>query len=188
MPTPTPTPRPTPTGTTTTTPTATATATAKVHSAAIQIRPFQAADRDGVMALAPRLTEWVAAWREPEAVLAAVRGWVSGSAGQAGAGDHAFYVAVVGEEIAGLVTVHEQAHFSGQVDAYVGELVVAPAHEGRGVGSRLVRAAEGWAAGRGLAFITLDTGADNGPARGLYTSLGFTLESVRMTKPVGYPA
>ena len=51
-----------------------------------------------------------------------------------------------------------------------------------------MRAAEGWAAGRGLAFITLDTGADNGPARGLYTSLGFIPEAVRLTKRVGYPA
>ena len=158
------------------------------QSTAIQIRPFQAADRDGVMTLAPRLTEWVCAWREPEAVLAAVRGWVGGSADKAGDDDHAFYVAVAGEQTVGLVTVCEQAHFSGQVDAYVGELVVAPGWEGRGVGSRLMQAAEGWAAGRGLAFITLDTGADNGPARGLYTSLGFIPEAVRLTKRVGYPA
>jgi ribosomal protein S18 acetylase RimI-like enzyme len=157
-------------------------------SAAIQIRPFQAADRDGVMALAPRLTEWVSGWREPDAVLAAVRGWVSGSADQAGDDDHAFYVAVAGEQIVGLVTACEQAHFSGQVDAYVGELVVAPTWEGRGVGRRLMRAVEGWAAGRGLTFITLHTGADNEPARSLYTSLGFTLEAVSLTKPVGYPA
>ena len=34
-------------------------------SAATQIRPFQAADRDGVMALAPRLTEWVSDWWNP---------------------------------------------------------------------------------------------------------------------------
>ena len=160
----------------------------QTQSGAIQIRSFQAADRDGVMALAPRLTEWVSAWREPEAVLAAVRGWVSGAAGKAGDEDHAFYVAVAGDQIVGLVHVCEQAHFSGQVDAYVGELVVAPSWEGRGVGSRLMEAAESWAVGRGLVFITLDTGANNGPARGLYTSLGFTLESVRLTKPVGYPS
>jgi ribosomal protein S18 acetylase RimI-like enzyme len=162
--------------------------TPQTQSAAIQIRPFQAVDRDGVMVLAPRLTEWVSAWRQPEAVLAAVRGWVSGSADKAGDDDHAFYVAAARDQVVGLVTVCEQAHFGGQVDAYVGELVVAADWEGRGVGTRLMRAAEGWAADRGLAFITLHTGADNGPARGLYTSLGFTPEDVRLTKPVGYPA
>lgn len=135
------------------------------------------------MALAPRLTEWVPAWRDPGAVLAAVRGWVSGSADRVGDADRAFFVAVVAGQVVGLVTVGEQAHFSGQVDAYVGELVVAPSVEGRGTGSRLMRAAENWAAGRALPFICLDTGAGNAPARSLYTTLGFREESVRLTKP-----
>ena len=150
----------------------------------IAIRPFQPADRDAVMDLAPRLTEWVAAWRDPAAVLAAVRGWVSGSADKAGGADRAFFVAVAAGQIVGLVSVWEQAHFIGQLDAYVGELVVAPDWAGRGMGRQLMRAAETWAADRGLSFISLDTGAANTPARTLYTSLGFTLESVRLTKPI----
>jgi ribosomal protein S18 acetylase RimI-like enzyme len=80
--------------------------------------------------------------------------------------------------------VGEQAHFAGQVDGYVGELAVARDWEGRGVGRRLMAAAEDWAAGRGLAFLTLDTGADNHPARGLYRSLGFGEETVGLTKRV----
>jgi ribosomal protein S18 acetylase RimI-like enzyme len=150
----------------------------------IEIRAFQPGDLAGVMALAPRLTEWVAAWRDPAAVLAAVRGWVSGSATQANQDDHAFFVAVADRQIVGLVTVSEQEHFSGQVDAYVSELAVAQAWEGRGIGGGLMRAAESWAAGRELSFISLHTGAANTPARGLYTSLGFALEDVRLTKPV----
>jgi ribosomal protein S18 acetylase RimI-like enzyme len=153
----------------------------------VQIRAFRPGDRDGVMALAPRLTEGVAPWRDPQAVLAAVRGWVSGSADQAGRDGHAFYVAVAADEVVGLVTVCEQAHFSGQMDAYVGELVVAKAWEDRGIGRLLMAAAEGWAAVRGLAFITLETGEDNGPARGLYRALGFLGEGVRLTKPVAQP-
>jgi ribosomal protein S18 acetylase RimI-like enzyme len=154
----------------------------------IEIRRYRTTDRDGVMALAPRLTEWVSPWRDPGAVLAAVQGWVSGSADQAGDADRAFYVAAADGQIVGLASVCEQAHFSGQVDAYVGELVVDRSWQGRGIGSELMRAAEGWAAARGLSFICLDTGADNGPARGLYASLGFTLEAVRLTKPVAQSA
>ena len=157
------------------------------QQATIEIRRYGTGDRDGVMALAPRLTEWVSSWRDPAAVLAAVRGWVSGSADQAADADRAFFVADAAGQVVGLVSVCEQAHFSGQVDAYVGELVVAPSWEGRGVGSQLMRAAESWAADRGLSFICLDTGADNGPARGLYSSLGFVLEAVRLTKPVTQP-
>jgi ribosomal protein S18 acetylase RimI-like enzyme len=157
------------------------------QQATIEVRRYRAGDRDAVMALAPRLTEWVPTWRDPAAVLAAACGWVSGSADKAGDPDRAFFVAVTGGQVVGLVGVGEQAHFSGQIDAYVGELVVAPSWEGRGIGSQLMRAAENWAAGRGLSFICLDTGADNGPARGLYSSLGYTLEAVRLTKPVAQP-
>lgn len=157
------------------------------QSATIEIRRYRTGDRDGVMALAPRLTEWVSAWRDHGAVLAAVRGWVSDSAGKAGDADRAFYVAVTDGQIVGLVSVGERAHFSGQVDAYVGELVVAPSWEGMGIGSQLMRAAETWAAARALSFITLDTGTDNTPARALYASLGFREESVRLVKPVSHP-
>jgi ribosomal protein S18 acetylase RimI-like enzyme len=160
----------------------------------VRIRPFRPGDLAGVMALAHRLTEWVPTWRDPAAVLAAVRGWVSGAAAKASEDDHGFYVAEAAAseqrpgKIVGLVAVSEQAHFSGQVDAYVGELVVARGWEHRGIGGRLMRAAEDWAAARGLPFISLDTGADNAPARALYTSLGFSTEAVRLTKPVGQPA
>jgi GNAT superfamily N-acetyltransferase len=167
--------------------------------AAAEIRPYQAGDRDAVLALAPRLTEWVSGWRDPRAVLAAVRGWVTDAADHADDDGHAFYVAVTagqaggeaggeaGGQVVGLVHVTEQAHFSGQADAYVGELVVAHGWEGHGLGTRLMAAAERWAAGRGLAFICLDTGADNAPARGLYSKLGFADEAVRLTKPVTRP-
>jgi GNAT superfamily N-acetyltransferase len=52
------------------------------------------------------------------------------------------------------------------MDAYVGELVIGSAFEGRGAGRALMAAAERWAAERGLSRITLDTGAHN-PASGL---------------------
>lgn len=155
------------------------------QQATIEIRRYRTGDRDAVMALAPRLTEWVSPWRDPRAVLAAAQGWVGGSADKAAGDDRAFFVAVSGGQVVGLVSVAEQAHYSGPLDAYVGELAVSPSWEGRGIGGQLMRAAEAWAAGRALPFITLDTGADNAPARGLYTSLGFREESVRLTKPVG---
>jgi len=104
-----------------------------------------------------------------------------GSAGQPG---HAVYVAVAGGRVAGVVTVCEQTHFTGQTDAYVGELVVASGRERRGIATALMNAAETWAAGRGLAFRTLQTGAANQPARDLYRQLGYREEDVRLTKAI----
>jgi ribosomal protein S18 acetylase RimI-like enzyme len=65
-----------------------------------------------------------------------------------------------------------------------GELAVKPALERRGIATRLMAAAESRAAGRGLAFLTLETGAANQPARGLYAALGYQQEDVRLTKAI----
>jgi len=149
-----------------------------------EIRPYQPADASQVLALAPRLTEWVAAWREPGAVLRAAQDWITTSLGRAGQPGHMVYVAASGGDIVGVVTVAERAHFTGQVDAYVGELAVASGLERRGIATQLMDAAEAWAARRGLAFLTLETGAANQPARRFYAQRGYREEDVRLTKAI----
>jgi ribosomal protein S18 acetylase RimI-like enzyme len=151
---------------------------------ALQIRPYRAADREQVMAIAPRLAELVAAWRDPAAVLDAVHGWVRGSIEACDQPDHALYVAVAGQDVVGFVSVSERTHFAGQVDAYVGELAVRSGLERQGIATALMAAAEAWATDRGRAFLTLETGAASWPARGLYRALGFREEEIRLTKPI----
>jgi ribosomal protein S18 acetylase RimI-like enzyme len=151
---------------------------------ALQVRPYRAEDREQVMAIAPRLAELVAAWRDPAAVLDAVHGWVRESIEACGQPDHAVYVAVAGDDVLGFVSVSESTHFTGQVDAYVGELAVRSGLERRGIATALMAAAQTWAADRGRAFLTLETGAANWPARDLYRALGFQEEGIRLTKPI----
>jgi ribosomal protein S18 acetylase RimI-like enzyme len=153
-----------------------------------QIRPYRPADREQVMAIAPRLAEWVATWRDPAAVLDAVHGWVRGSIEACGQPGHAVYVAADGDDVVGFVSVSEREHFTGQVDAYVGELAVRSGQERRGIATALMGAAQAWAADRGRPFLTLDTGAANRPARNLYRALGFGEEDVRLTKAIPQPA
>src|ERR1700722_16501865 len=43
---------------------------------AIRIRRYHPQDREQVMAIAPRLAEWVVPWRDSAAVLRAAQGWV----------------------------------------------------------------------------------------------------------------
>lgn len=150
----------------------------------VQIGPFDLADRDQVVALSPRLTVGVAAWRDPAKVAVAVRGWVEGAVAASPAEDHAVFVAKSGGRVAGVVTVEERTHWTGAVDAYVGELIVAADVEGLGIGRALMAAAEQWACERGLEFLTLETGAANSRARGFYRTLGYAEEDVRLTKPL----
>jgi ribosomal protein S18 acetylase RimI-like enzyme len=150
----------------------------------ITVRAYHPGDRGQVMALASRLAEGVAPWRDPAAVLTAAQGWVRDSVNAQNRDGHAVYIATDGDAIVGMVAVSERAHFTGQVDAYVGELAVRAGMERRGIATRLMAAAETWAAGRGLAFITLETGSANRPARSFYAALGYQEEDVRLTKAV----
>lgn len=52
-------------------------------------------------------------------------------------------------------------------------LVVAPAFTGKGYGSRFVRFYEQYAAGKGCAYLRMDTNAKNQGARRLYRGLGY---------------
>jgi ribosomal protein S18 acetylase RimI-like enzyme len=152
------------------------------------VRPFERQDQDAVLALSRRLTIGVAAWRDPERVAHAARGWVEGSLAAADRPGHAMFVAVAGGaegakgDVLGFVSVGETNHFTGQVDGYVGELVTAEALEGRGVGRALMAAAENWARQRGLSNLTLETGAANIRARKFYEHLGYLEEEVRLTR------
>jgi ribosomal protein S18 acetylase RimI-like enzyme len=151
----------------------------------MQVRRYTGSDRPAVVALAPRLTEGVAGWRDRAAVRESVLGWVTSSLDTVDGDSHAVFVADDDGVVLGFVTCGERAHFTGQVDGYVGELVVAGGCVRRGVGSALMRAAEQWAADRGLSHLTLETGAANTSARGFYGALGYRDEDVRLTKRVG---
>jgi ribosomal protein S18 acetylase RimI-like enzyme len=150
----------------------------------VEIREYVPADRDAIMALAPRLTEGKAPWRDDEAWLAATRGWIADAAESAGAPDNAVFVAVDGEQIVGVVHAAERKHFTGQVDAYVGELITAAGQERRGIARALMQAAEEWGAARGLDYLTLETGMLNYPARAFYQAIGYLEEDVRFTKQI----
>lgn len=152
----------------------------------VSIRPFAAADRDSILALAPRLTVGIAPWRDPELFLAAASRWIEESITGAGVGSGDDRAVFVAEDAAGacvgFVSVARGTHFTGEEEAYVGELAVAAEVEGRGVGQALMEAAERWARGRGYRLITLETGADNERARRFYGRRGYSAESVKLVK------
>jgi GNAT superfamily N-acetyltransferase len=153
----------------------------------VVVRDYQPEDRDALLELASRLTTGVAPWRDAVAVASAVHDWVAGSIDRAAQGHGGVFVAVVDDQLAGFVSVAERPHFTGTVDAYVGELVAASGAEGRGIGRELLTRAEQWARDRGYQRMTLETGARNARALRLYDHLGWDLEDVRLSKPLTPP-
>jgi ribosomal protein S18 acetylase RimI-like enzyme len=150
----------------------------------LTIRAARDGDRDGILALAPRLAEGVAPWRNQAEALAAGRRWLEDSLAAATTGNGVVFVAADGGAIAGVISVRSSRHFTGERDGYIGELAVAERAVRHGVGRALIAAAEGWAADHGLDNLTLHTGAFNTGARGFYAALGFAEEEVRLTRAV----
>ncbi len=146
------------------------------------IRPYGAADHQAVTQLADRLLIGMPRWRDRDRWLAAVRQWVSQSTQEAGEATSGLLVVTENERVAGFVSLSTRSHFTGDIDAYIGELVVAEWAEGRGAGCALLQAAEEWAMVNGHQRVTLETGAANDRARRFYARAGYLDEDVRLTK------
>src|SRR6185437_2875567 len=151
----------------------------------ICIRPAGESDRAGVLALAPRLAEGVAPWRNHAKALVAGRRWLEDSLAAMTEGNGTVLVADDRGVVAGVISIRPSRHFTGEDDGYIGELIVSDSAARRGIGRALVDAADGWARDHQLANLTLHTGAYNTGALAFYAALGFAEEEVRLTRPVG---
>ncbi len=155
-------------------------------TAPVRVRPFDPTDRDALLALAPRLLIGMAPWREPDKMLVFMRDAIAtalDAAIDANRADTAVFVAVDDRSgQLGFVTIARNVDFTGDVQAYIGELAVAAHAEGAGVGQALMCAAEGWARAQGYRLIVLDTGAVNARTRDFYERRGYAEESVRLVK------
>ncbi|UBU08815.1 GNAT family N-acetyltransferase [Nonomuraea gerenzanensis] len=148
----------------------------------VHIRPVREEDRDAVIGLAAQLAEGVPEWRDPGAVVEAARQWLAGYFTPASQQPGAVFVAVAGGEVVGMVSVNTHRHFTGPVEAYIGEVAVAPHAVRMGLGRRLLGAAEDWARGQGLRHLTLETAAGNTTARRFYAAVGYQEEAIRFTR------
>jgi ribosomal protein S18 acetylase RimI-like enzyme len=85
--------------------------------------------------------------------------------------------------LAGFVWVaKDQNDSTGQLQASVLNQYVAEPYRNRGLGHRLLETAEEWARQQGLPWISLSIGARNTLGQKLYESLGYRVETLRMTK------
>jgi ribosomal protein S18 acetylase RimI-like enzyme len=86
-------------------------------------------------------------------------------------------VAEVGEELVGTVTLagtHSDPELADRVErAYISDLAVSPRWQRKGVGARLLAAAESEARRQGFRIVTLTVDERNLPARRLYERSGY---------------
>jgi GNAT superfamily N-acetyltransferase len=115
-----------------------------------------------------------------EATLPAAH-WSQRAADTASGDDSAIFLALVDDEVVGVVGTFRTALDSAVVR--LGAMWAAPAHRGVGVGRRLVAAVLDWASESGAAEVELWVTAGNVSAQALYESTGFTSTSERQPLP-----
>jgi GNAT superfamily N-acetyltransferase len=153
------------------------------EKAAILVRSYKPGDEAFVLSLAPRLLIGIPPWRSAEKWLEAVQGWMTQDFEKHGRQSMLFIAEDEQGERLGFANVAQVQHFTGEPLAYLGELVVNEAAEGRGAGQALVHACEQWASAQGYRSLVLDTGTiNNERTRRFYQHLGFLEESVKLAK------
>lgn len=100
----------------------------------------------------------------------------------------AVFVAALGERIVGHVMVQVNRLppiYVHDKDAYICEIAVDGRHRGRGIGTMLLKEAEGWARNKGLYSISLFVHTDNKAAFSVYRKSGFREHHLKMAKVLG---
>ncbi len=151
-------------------------------SMTFEVRPAHVSDRAAAVGLAYRLETGVSPWRRRPEVAKAVRTWVEASIDVIDSDDRACFVAEQNGDVIGFVSVEEACHWSGDTEAYIGELMVAETAERRGVGRALVNEAIAWGRSQGYDRIALETGWANTSAVAFYRSMAFEADEVRLSR------
>jgi GNAT superfamily N-acetyltransferase len=147
-----------------------------------RVRPFASMDRDFILSLGSRLAIGMQPWRDRQLWLATVENWLTESIRQHNKKTMVLVAEDEQGERLGFATVSHSTHFTGQRQAYIGELATLETAEGRGVGAALVAACEQWAREQGSTMLVLTTGAANIRALRFYHHLDFREEDVTLTK------
>jgi GNAT superfamily N-acetyltransferase len=124
----------------------------------------------------------MASWRDATKMLTTVHKWLTDGIEQHGNQTMVFIAENEQGKQLGFASVSHSTHFTGEKQAYIGELVVDETVEASGVGSALINACEEWAVSHGYKHLVLETGAANTRARGFYQHLGFLEEDVKLVK------
>ncbi len=148
----------------------------------LRVRQYVPADREFVLSLAPRLAIGIPPWRDPQKMIATVQGWITESIKQHGNKTMVIVAEDEHGERLGFATVSHDTHFTGEGQAYIGELAISEETEGRGVGKALAQACEQWAREQGYRILSLATGAANERALGFYRHMGYLDEDIKLVK------
>lgn len=148
------------------------------------IRLAHADDDEFILALATRLVDFdLPAWRKRSETLNGIRNDIARNLRELPAATH-LYVAEdeEGQRLGFLHLQTQKDFFTGVLNCHIADVVVAPEHDGKGIGSALLKFAERWAKEHRCKHLTLAVFPGNTRAQALYERHGFGVETLRMCK------
>jgi ribosomal protein S18 acetylase RimI-like enzyme len=148
------------------------------------IRLAHADDDEFILGLAPRLVAFdLPAWRKRSETLTGIRNDIARHLRELPPASH-LYVAEdeVGERLGFLHLQTQKDYFTGVLNCHISDIVVAPEHDGKGLGSAMIAFAEHWAKEHRCRHVTLSVFPANERAQALYERHGYGVELLRMSK------
>jgi GNAT superfamily N-acetyltransferase len=149
----------------------------------VRVRPSRPDDHEFVLGLVPELLAFgPPPWRDARAMTPVDLRVITAALEGRAPGAEVLVAEDDGGRRLGFVHVSEEDDYYGGPCGHIGDVVVAREARGRGVGTALLSAAEGWARARGYRFITLNVFLDNTGARSVYERAGYAPETIRHLK------
>lgn len=152
----------------------------------IRIRLAAADDDAFVLGLVRRFVEFeLPPWRRRGECAKGIRDDLARHLAEQPPGSHVFVAEDDDGERVGFLHLQTVSdYFTGAQNCHIADVAVAPAHEGRGVGSALLAFAEDWARQHHCRHLTLAVFPGNERARSLYERHGFGIDLLRMARPI----
>ncbi|MBA2733689.1 MAG: GNAT family N-acetyltransferase [Acidobacteria bacterium] len=150
----------------------------------IEIRLATIGDKEFIISLVPRLTEFgPPSWRDVAQMTATDTQLLSDRLLKQPAGT-AIFIAEDEKGVA-LGFIHLQTgddYYNREAHGHITDVIVAPEGEGRGIGRGLIEKGEEWARSQGYRWLTLSVFAQNLQAREVYKRLGYGEDMMKYVK------
>jgi GNAT superfamily N-acetyltransferase len=152
----------------------------------MQIRPYKESDKEFIVSLAIRFTEFnLMSWRDPQQMEEVQFRIARESLDDPSPGTEIFVAEGETGELLGFLEVKPHTDFlSGLEQGNIVAIAVSPQGEGKGVGKRLMEKAEDWAHQKGYRQIILNVFAKNDRAVNFYKHLNYEAEVLKMVKEI----
>lgn len=159
---------------------------APVSSSDPHIRLAHADDDDFILQLADRFVAFdLPPWRKRGETLNGIRDDIARHLRELPPASHLFVAEDDDGQRLGFLHLQTQKDFfTGVLNCHISDLVIAPEHDGKGIGSALLHYAERWAREHRCRHVTLAVFPGNERARKLYAHHGYGDETIRMVKPL----